>query len=268
MTEQIIEPSDDEISLLDILVTLAEAWRLLIIGPLVVAILAGGVSFLVPKTYESIASLRLNDEEIALLHTAPVLDPLIDKFGFLAKADGVKDDARQLLKQNLSYSIDKKTKLATLVAKGTSPEDAQALGRNAVEVLLIELQPKGQEREAIVQKMALNHQLIADGVGTFRRSSNKTSDDKTGIVDPRADNIELSLKLKARGAEVFAQEPSLSSKPVSPKRSLIIVLASLASVFVLLLFVFVRKAWRGAVQDESAAIKIQQIKRSLGLSKS
>lgn len=261
MTEQIIEPSDDEISLLDILVTLAEAWRLLIIGPLVVAILAGGVSFLWPKTYESIASLRLNDEEIALLHTAPVLDPLIDKFGFLAKADGVKDDARQLLKQNLSYSIDKKTKLATLVAKGTSPEDAQALGRNAVEVLLIELQPKGQEREAIVQKMALNHQLIADGVGTFMRSSNK-------IVDPRVDNIELSLKLKARGAEVFAQEPSLSSKPVSPKRSLIIVLATLASAFVLLLFVFVRKAWRGAVQDESAAIKIQQIKRSLGLSKS
>lgn len=261
MTEQIIEPSDDEISLLDILVTLAEAWRLLIIGPLVVAILAGGVSFLCPKTYESIASLRLNDEEIALLHTAPVLDQLIDKFGFLAKADGVKDDARQLLKQNLSYSIDKKTKLATLVAKGTSPEDAQALGRNAVEVLLIELQPKGQEREAIVQKMALNHQLIADGVGTFMRSSNK-------IVDPRVDNIELSLKLKARGAEVFAQEPSLSSKPVSPKRSLIIVLATLASAFVLLLFVFVRKAWRGAVQDESAAIKIQQIKRSLGLSKS
>lgn len=261
MTEQIIEPSDDEISLLDILVTLAEAWRLLIIGPLVVAILAGGVSFLWPKTYESIASLRLNDEEIALLHTAPVLDQLIDKFGFLAKADGVKDDARQLLKQNLSYSIDKKTKLATLVAKGTSPEDAQALGRNAVEVLLIELQPKGQEREAIVQKMALNHQLIADGVGTFMRSSNK-------IVDPRVDNIELSLKLKARGAEVFAQEPSLSSKPVSPKRSLIIVLATLASAFVLLLFVFVRKAWRGAVQDESAAIKIQQIKRSLGLSKS
>ncbi len=263
MTEQIIEPSDDEISLLDILVTLAEAWRLLIIGPLVVAILAGGVSFLCPKTYESIASLRLNDEEIALLHTTPVLDQLIDKFGFLAKADGVKDDARQLLKQNLSYSIDKKTKLATLVAKGTSPEDAQALGRNAVEVLLIELQPKGQEREAIVQKMALNHQLIADGVGTFRRSSNKTD-----IVDPRVDNIELSLKLKARGAEVFAQEPSLSSKPVSPKRSLIIVLATLASAFVLLLFVFVRKAWRGAVQDESAAIKIQQIKRSLGLSKS
>lgn len=261
MTEQIIEPSDDEISLLDILVTLAEAWRLLIIGPLVVAILAGGVSFLCPKTYESIASLRLNDEEIALLHTTPVLDQLIDKFGFLAKADGVKDDARQLLKQNLSYSIDKKTKLATLVAKGTSPEDAQALGRNAVEVLLIELQPKGQEREAIVQKMALNHQLIADGVGTFMRSSNK-------IVDPRVDNIELSLKLKARGAEVFAQEPSLSSKPVSPKRSLIIVLATLASAFVLLLFVFVRKAWRGAVQDESAAIKIQQIKRSLGLSKS
>lgn len=44
MTEETIQ-HDDEISLLDILVTLAESWKLLVFGPLVVGVLAGGLSF-------------------------------------------------------------------------------------------------------------------------------------------------------------------------------------------------------------------------------
>jgi capsular polysaccharide biosynthesis protein len=180
MTEQAVNHYDeDEISLLDILVTLAESWKLLVFGPLIAGVLAGGLSFLGPKPFESVAIVRMTEEEVALLHAAPVLDPLIEKFGLLAEADGIVDDARQDLKKHLTFTVDKKTKLATVTAKGRSPESAQALGQAAMDILLIELQPKGKDKEAIAQEIAINNQLIADGVYLIDRQSGKQSNTNT-----------------------------------------------------------------------------------------
>ena len=279
MTEQTIPTyEDDEISLLDILVTLAESWKLLVFGPLIAGVLAGGLSFLWPETFESVAIVRMTEEEVALLHAAPVLDPLIEKFGLLAEADGIVDDARQDLKKRLTFAVDKKTKLATVTAKGRSPESAQALGQAAMDILLIELQPKGKDKEAIAQEIAINNQLIADGVylidrqsgkqsstGTSTSTSTSTSSAKGQIANLKLNNLELNLKLQAKGKEVFAQEPSLPQRKVSPKRSLVILFAVLASAFTLLIFVFIRKAFARAAQDAEAASKLASIKRSLGL---
>jgi capsular polysaccharide biosynthesis protein len=99
---------EDEISLLDILFTLAESWKLLVFGPLLAGALAGALSFLWLKTFESVAIVRLTEEEVTLLHAAPVLDRLIEMFGYLQKADGIKDDARQSLMKDLTFSNDLK----------------------------------------------------------------------------------------------------------------------------------------------------------------
>jgi len=99
MTEQAFE-HDDEISLLDILVTLAESWKLLVFCPLVVGVLAGALSFLWPNTYESVAIVRISEEESALLHSAPVLDSLITKFDLLKESNGFQEGARLRLKAN------------------------------------------------------------------------------------------------------------------------------------------------------------------------
>ena len=48
---------DDEISLLDLALTVAENLRLLIIGPIAAGLIALGVSSLLPKTFESVAGL-------------------------------------------------------------------------------------------------------------------------------------------------------------------------------------------------------------------
>lgn len=62
-----------------------------------------------------------------------------------------------------------------------------------------------------------------------------------------------------------AQPPDRKSKP---KKAMIAVLATLASGFALLLFVFVRQALRNAAQDAEAATKLQQLhaawRRALG----
>jgi hypothetical protein len=285
MTEQTIPPCEgDEISLLDILVTLAESWKLLVFGPLIAGVLAGGLSFLWPKTFESVAIVRMTEEEVALLHAAPVLDPLIEKFGLLAEADGIVDDARQDLKKRITFAVDKKTKLATITAKARTPDAAQALGNSAITAVLKELQVKGQEKALLEKTIAINNRAIAsaeDAVESIQRSLKKgvlTDQAQESAVKNLAainsdiakrsqENEELFNKLAPKGAEVFVQEPSLPQRKVSPKRSLVVLFAILASGLALLLFVFIRKAWASAAQDAESASKLANIKRSLGLQK-
>jgi len=280
MTEQAFE-HDDEISLLDILVTLAESWKLLVFGPLIAGVLAGGLSFLWPKTFESQAIFRITEEEAVLLHTATVLDQLIVKFDMLKEAGGVMDDARQDLKKQLLFAADKKTKLVTLTAKGKTPEAAQALATDAIKLLLIELKAKGKERELIEKTIAINEQAInvaEDAVDTIQRSLKRggltDQAQESGIKNLAAvisdiskrnqENATLSQKLEVRGLEVFVQEPSLPQKKSMPKLSIVFAASVSISIFIILVFVFVRKAIQTAKQDVEAAKKISIIKSLLG----
>jgi capsular polysaccharide biosynthesis protein len=280
MTEQTIPAyEDDEISLLDILVTLAESWKLLVVGPLIAGVLAGGLSFLWPKTFESVAIVRMTEEEVALLYAAPVLDPLIEKFGLLAEAGGIVDDARQGVKARLTFTVDKKTKLATITAKGRTPDAARELCSNAIATVLKELQVKGQDKALIEKTIAINNQAIAsaeDAIESIQRSLKRpgTSDQaqesviknlaviNADIAKLSQENEKLRQKLEPKGAEVLVQEASLPQRKVSPKRSLVVLMAIFASGFVLLIFVFIRKAWASAAQEKEAMKKIALIKKA------
>ncbi|MFN5880451.1 MAG: GNVR domain-containing protein, partial [Burkholderiales bacterium] len=59
-----------------------------------------------------------------------------------------------------------------------------------------------------------------------------------------------------------ATPPERKSKP---KKALIAVIATLATGFALLLFVFVRQALRNAAQDEETAGKLRAIRRAVGV---
>lgn len=281
MTEQPLSTCDDEISLLDILVTLAESWKLLVFGPLIAAVLAGALSFLWPKTFESVAIVRLTEEDVALLHTAPVLDPLIEQFGLLVRAGGIVDDARQGLKQRILFSVDKKTKLANITTKDKTPDQARALSNAAITALLKELQIKGQEKILLQKTIAINDRAIEsaeDAIESIQRSLKRSalSDQaqesaiknlaaiSSDIAKRAQENETLRQKLDIKGAEVFVQQPSLPQRETSPRRSMLMLLVLLASGSALLLFVFIRKAWRDAAQDAESASKMARIKLLLG----
>ena len=283
MTEQTTPAyEDDEISLLDILVTLAESWKLLVFGPLIAGVMAGGLSFLWPKTFESVAIVRMTEEEVALLHAAPVLDPLIEKFGLLAEAGGSVDDARQGVKARLTFTVDKRTKLATITAIGRTPDAAQALVVGAIAAVLKELQVKGQEKVLIEKTIAINSRVIdnaEDAVESIQRglkrgalsdlsqeSSIKNLAAITSDIAKRSyENEQLRQKLEPKGEEVFVQVPSLPQRKTSPNRSLVVITAVLVAGCALLLWVFVRKAWNFAEQAPVSASKVVSIKKSLGL---
>lgn len=277
MTEQAVNNYDDEISLLDILVTLAESWKLLVFGPLVAAVLAGALSFLWPKTFESTAIVRLTEAEVALIGAAPVLDPLIVKFDLLSEFDGNQEDARAYLAKKITGKFDKKTGLSTITAIAATPERAQAMGAAVIDALLLELLPKGKNKDQVEQTIISNEGIIAnntDAVEQLKKQMGKQGQNDTGlevvmkhyatltaeVARKELESIELRKSLTVKGAEVFVQQPSFPQRKTSPKRSMVVLLALLASGFALLLFVFIRKAWRSACQDEEAAVKIKQIK--------
>lgn len=85
-------------SLRNILLSLDVPWRLLVLGLLLARVLAGGgLSFLWFKTYGPVAILRRNKQEMALINSAPVFGPLIERFGLLPGFDGIQGNARQSL---------------------------------------------------------------------------------------------------------------------------------------------------------------------------
>lgn len=275
---------ENEISLLDILVILAESWKLLVFVPLLAGVLAGALSFLWPKTFESVAILRISEEEAALFHSAPVLDPLIAKFDLLQDAGGIQDAAREALKKRLVITADKKTKLTTLTVKAASPDAAQALAKDAISLMFVEQLPKGKEKAMIEKTIAINDQAInvandaLDAIQfSFRKAkfSDLTQESivknlasiNSDVARRNLENAQLAQRLQVRGAEAYVQEPILPQRKSGPKRSLAVLIAVMASGFALLFFVFVRKAWLSVAQDPESAGKVVHIRQLLGIGK-
>ena len=260
------------------------SWKLLVFGPLIAGVLAGGLSFLWPKTYESVAIVRMSEAELALLNSAPVLDPLIEKFGLLPEFDGIQEDARQYLAKKLVGKVDKKTGLATITAAANTPERAQELGKAAMDALLKELLPKGKNKDQVEQQILSNERIIAssaDAIEQLQKQIGKAGQNDSGlevvmkyyaslsaeVAKKELENIELKKSLAVRGDEVYVQQASLPQRKVSPRRSFVVLLTVLASGFALLIFVFIRKAWFSVAQEAKSASKLASIKRSLGLEK-
>jgi hypothetical protein len=282
MTEQTTPTYDDEISLLDILVTLAESWKLLVFGPLIVGVLAAGGGFLWLKNFESVAVVRMTEEDVALIHMAPVLDSLIERFGLLVEADGIVSNARQDLKKRLTFAVDKKYKLATITAKARTPDAAQALANSAIAALLKELQVKGKEKEFLEKRIAINSQAIATAedaiesiLHTLKRPAVNDQAQEWAIknlailnldlVKFSQENEELRQKLEPKGAEVIVEEASLPRQKVLQKFFSIGAPVVVISFLILLMFVMIRKAWRISQSDSEISRKLERIQLAFGV---
>lgn len=132
-------PEEDEISLLDLLQTIAENIKLLVFGPLAVGLAALGITFAIPPTFtanarflppqqqgSSAASMLQSlgalgglagaaagikspaDQYVAFLKSRAVQDPLIDQFKLVERYEAkLKEDARKELSKNARISSGK-----------------------------------------------------------------------------------------------------------------------------------------------------------------
>ena len=158
--------ADDELGLLDLLQTIVDNLRLLVLAPLAVAVFAWGVSFLMPPTYtaktqflppqqqqSAAANMLANlgslgglagtvgviknptDQFLAFLKSVTLQDTLIERFKLLDRYEvKTKTDARYELSRNVK-AADGKDGLISIEVDDLDPKFAAQLANSYVEEL-------------------------------------------------------------------------------------------------------------------------------------
>lgn len=103
MTDQVQPPEDDEISLLDLLQTIVDNLRLLVLGPLAVGIAALGISFLIPPTYTAKTQFLPPQQQQSA--AASMLASLGSLGGLAGAAAGLKNPADQYVAYMKSNAV-------------------------------------------------------------------------------------------------------------------------------------------------------------------
>jgi len=273
--------AEDEISLLDLLLTVSQNIKLLILGPLAAGLCALGITFALPATYESVAILPTDIN--STLRLAAVLDPVVVKLD-LAKGK-TPEQARLALRDRIKFAQDKQTKLFTLTMSGDNPQQAQATAKALLASSYEFIRPRGVAKDRLELKLQHAKETLADAKAATagllsileRGYKPESAVRAAGTELPRgyADLLNfvtnsyaavLSLEKELEGLtdEQLLQAPSLPEKPVSQKKALTATIAALATGFALMLFVFIRQGLRTAGADPESAAKLAAIRRALG----
>jgi len=281
-TSPLPSTADDEISLLDLLVTVSQNIKLLILGPLAAGLCALGLSFTLPATYESVAILPSDISSTVRL--ASVLDPVVVSQD-LAKGKSI-EQARLALDGRIKTAVGKQDKLLTLTVSGDSPQQAQAIAKALLAQTYEQMRPRGSNKARIERQLAQARERLEDaqkassGLLTLLERGYKPdavalkasgtelprgyADLLNFVTASQAAVVSLELQLEGMTDEQLLQAPSLPEKPVSQKKAMVATLAALATGFVLLLWVFVRSGLRAAGADPQSAAKLAAIRRALG----
>ena len=274
------EAAEDEISLLDLLLTVSQNIKLLILGPLAAGLCALGVTFTLPATYESVAILPTDIN--STLRLAAVLDPAVVKLD-LAKGK-TPEQARLELNGRIKYSQDKQTKLYTLTVSGDSPQQAQATAKALLKQSYEQNRPRGSNKTRLEVQLVGAKQRLEEAqrtsvglLGVLERGlksdaalkstgtdvSKSYTDLLSVLAGMQAKVVSLELQLEGMSDEQLLQAPSLPEKPVSQKKAMKATIAALATGFALLLFVFIRQGLRTAGADPESAAKLAAMAASI-----
>ncbi len=271
----------DEISLLDILVTLAENAKLLIIGPLLVGLSALGVGYMQPPFFESVAMLQAEQATASLMTTAIVLDPVVAKLG-LAK-DASAEEARGMLRGQIKAAVGSKDKLLVLTVSAPTPQQAQAIAVAVLEQTYVQSRPKGRMRVRYEEQLAeaQGHLLNVENIATSLHkrlklyAANSAGGNEmarsyadllsaAGVAQTQVNMLES--RMDGVSEAQLVQAPTLPQKASQLKKAQLAIVATLVTGLALLLFIFMRQALRNTVADVEAARKWARICRALGLS--
>lgn len=270
--------ADVEVGLLDVLVTLAENVKLLVMGSLLVGLCALGIGFMLPQTYQSVAVLQAEQPTASLMVTAVVLDPVVEALG-LAK-DETLEAARIKLRERIKAVIGRNDKLMTLTVSGPTPQQAQDTASALIYQIYQQSRPKGSVRTRLEAQLAeaqarlknaqeaatsLLQHLEKNSAGTGGEVARGYADllSATGAAQVQISTLETQLEGLTDAQLV--QFPTLPQKSSQPKKGLIAIGATLAAGLALLLFVFMRQALRNTTQNDTSAAKLLRIRKSLGL---
>lgn len=270
---------------------------MLILGPLLAGLVALGIGYALPQSYVSQAILLIpstnqtnqtnqtnlpSPAQAAAMMTSPlVLDPIIATDPELSAKP--IETARIALAGKLKAAV-AKDGLLRLDATATQPQAAQALANAVIDNWLKSTVPGPQDRADLEKRLSyasnalasvttLLNTLSVNGAVSLgkplTRGEAGTSLVGLGELQTRYLNDVLAIPRALQGLsrDVVKQPPTLPTEPVSNKKALIAVMATLGAGFALLLFVFMRQAWRNASQDPDTAPKMARLRAAFGARK-
>jgi uncharacterized protein involved in exopolysaccharide biosynthesis len=289
MNEELNPQAEDEISLLDLATVIVENLKLLILGPLVAGLLALGISFLITPTFTAkttilppvsggasnllgalgglgdlagaAAGLKNPSEQfVAYLKSDSLRNSLIADFDLQKRYDQeYLVDTRKVLEGNVKIAADKQSGLISIEVDDKDPTFAAKLA-NAHVSKLRELVGRVAAQEAKDRREFMESQ-IDDAM----KKNYQSPMVREMIIQGLIRSYETARIDEQKAGPTFSQvdvaiAPELKSKP---KKALIAVITTLAVGFLLLLFVFVRQAWRQSDQDPESHQKIMHMKKLL-----
>jgi uncharacterized protein involved in exopolysaccharide biosynthesis len=279
-----METEEEAVSLMDLLMVVAENIKLLLIGPVLAGLVALGVGFAMDKSYTSEAILSFTAptpaQAVTMMTSPLVLDPVIRSLNMNQGSN--PEAARKALAGQIKATVGKDG-LVRLNATAKSPQEAQNLSNAVIDAWLKTTLPMPQDRADLEKRLSyaqaslasvrgLLARLTAEGTANLAKPLTRgeagTSLVAVGELQARylADVLSIPRTLQGLTRDVVVQPPTLPIDAVAPKKSLIAILAALGTGFALLLWVFARKAWTGAAVDPLAAEKQSQFKKLLGFS--
>lgn len=278
----VFNAEEGDVSLLDLLVTLAENIRLLILGPLLVGLSVLGLGYVLSQSFDSVAVLQAEQATASLMTSAAVLDPVAASLG-LTRGDS-PEAARRTLRTQIKTAVGRTDKLLTLTVSAGTPQQAQALANAVLEQTYRQSSPKGSVRARLETQLAEakarlnNAQTVTASLLKRLDSSVASSTSGSELVRSYAELLtvtgaaqkqiaELETQLEGLSATQLVQAPTLPEKASKPQKALLAIGATLATGVLLLLFVFMRQALRNMAADSEAADKLARIRRALGLKK-
>lgn len=282
-TQQLENP-EAEISLLDLLVTLADNVKLLVVGPLAAGLTALGIAFVLPQKFESVAILQAEPATASLMSTASVLDPTVASLG-LDHGQSV-ESSRQALRDRVKTATGRNDKLLTITVSGATPQQAQATAKALLASVEAQSRPTGASKLKLETQLADTkiRQQKAIRAGDVLLPVLESINGRKVLPDGRdaelvkgytellntvsaaqSQALVIEAQLEGLTDSQLLQAPTLPEKAVSPKKGMIAVGTTLATGFLLLLLVFIRSGLRNAESDPASAVKLARIRRALSL---
>jgi uncharacterized protein involved in exopolysaccharide biosynthesis len=283
---------DDEISLLDLLATVFDNLWLLILGPIAAGLISLGVTHYQPPVFTAKTTVlppsassggaaaailgqlgglgglvggglsSAASKHMAYLQSDLIADAMIEKFDLFKRYESkYQVQARTSVKAATKISDDKKTGLIVIEVTDKDPAVAAAMANFYVELLR---QKMGEEA---LNQARERRRLLETQIEEATAKRYQSPQVRSAVIESLIRQFEVA-RLEEQQTEPnitqldMAEPPELKS---GPKRALIAVITSLATGFLLLLFVFVRQAMKNAGQDDESREKINRIRKRLFL---
>ena len=288
------EEDETEISLLDILLIIAEGKKV-ILSFFLIFLLAGlsyGILIKKPEYGSSMQlaaltqeSKRVGDFNIfvsgnlisGILTSDSVLDSVIDKNNLLKKEDGTtvtRIKARKTLLDSIDSKVDDKSSIVTVTVKDKSPDKALIVAKSLYESSLTILQEIGMtisgHKDAYIQSEIEKN---IDKIEEFKKSTGN------GVVNKDIDQLLKTMSLLSlyeegavyrKSAPMVVQlvsPPTLPDQPLPRGRGKIAALSGILGLFVGLTFAFIKHFWQVSSSDPETEEKVKRLRELVGIRK-